>query len=206
MNQRVIKHRIVVARHGNTFLPNESPRRVGARTDIPLVPSGKDQALRMGAYLRNYNIFPDRVVSAELMRTRETAKLATDVLNPDIDARFNEIDYGPDENMEEAGVVARIGKDALHAWNEQAVVPPGWGVNTGQIIADWMDFADETLAEKPHTVLVVTSNGIARFAPYITGDFDGFAREHDLKLATGALGVFERKDNQWIAKGWNIRP
>lgn len=199
-------HRIIVARHGNTFHPDEAPRRVGARTDIPLVASGKDQAARMGDYMRNYNIFPERVVSAALMRTRETAKLATDNLNPEIDPRFNEMDYGPDENLGEDAVIERIGQDALDLWNEQAILPGGWVLDVGQTIANWLDFADETLSRPPHTVLVVTSNGIARFAPHITGDFDGFAARYPLKLSTGAIGVFENYGEGWTCTAWNIRP
>lgn len=203
MNQ---PHRIIVARHGNTFQPDEKPRRVGARTDIPLVASGRDQAIRLGAYLRNYNIFPDRIVAAGLMRTRETAKLATDILNPEIDERFNEIDYGPDENCEEADVIARVGAEALTNWNDNAIPPAGWNVDTGWLIQVWKDFADDALSRPAATILVVTSNGIARFAPYITDDFDGFARQYPLKLATGAFGSFEYHNNQWVPSNWNIRP
>jgi probable phosphoglycerate mutase len=53
---------------------------------------------------------------------------------------------------------------------------------------------------------VVTSNGIARFAPYITGDFEGFAAEHKIKLSTGALAVFKHENGPWRVEGWNIRP
>ena len=199
-------YRIIVARHGNTFNPDETPRRVGCMTDIPLVPLGRDQALRMGVHLRNYSLVPQRVVTSNLMRTKETAKLAADHLKAEIDERFDEIDYGPDENKPEDAVIDRVGYQAMDEWNERGVVPPGWLFDSSYAIKSWKDFADETLKHGPHTVMVVTSNGIARFAPYITDDFDSFAMNYEIKLATGALGILEYVDGKWRVQGWNVRP
>ena len=46
------------------------------------------------------------------------------------------------------------------------------------------------------TVMIVTSNGIARFAPYLTGDYAAFKEQYNIKLKTGAYGVFECHDNR----------
>ena len=43
--------KLIIARHGNTFNKGETPTRVGSRTDIPLVDSGKEQAKLIGEYL-----------------------------------------------------------------------------------------------------------------------------------------------------------
>ena len=40
---------VLIVRHGNTFLPEETPRRVGGSTDLPLVES--ERASRIGQYL-----------------------------------------------------------------------------------------------------------------------------------------------------------
>ena len=70
-----------------------------------------------------------------------------------------------------------------------------------------MDFAEQISAfDDNETALIVTSNGIARFAPHITGDFDGFRAEHNIKLSTGALGILKCEDGVWRCEGWNIRP
>lgn len=199
-------HRIIIARHGNTFQPDEVPRRVGSRTDIPLVASGRDQAMRMGEYLRNYNLFPSRVIAANLVRTRETAKLACDIMYPELDDRFNEIDYGVDENKTEAEVLDRIGQPAMDLWNKKALPPAGWNVDSARLIQSWKDFADSILGREAENVLLVTSNGVARFAPFITDDYDLFAAQHPIKLATGALGILEHINNSWEVQGWNIRP
>ncbi|MDF1646763.1 MAG: histidine phosphatase family protein [Legionellaceae bacterium] len=198
---------LIIARHGNTFGPEDTPTRVGARTDIPLVQSGIEQAALIGQYFRHHQIMPDVIYSSELKRTQQTAEHA--LLNRPITplSCFNEIDYGPDENQTENEVVARIGQPAIDAWNQHAIVPDGWQVNPDAIIQNWLDFG--AMIQREHdnqTVFVVTSNGIARFAPYLTGDFKTFSEKHTIKLKTGALSSFRHFDDAWHVDYWNLRP
>lgn len=202
---------LIVARHGNTFGPDDTPTRVGARTDLPLVQSGQAQAQKLGAYLNDHSLIPDVVYASTLQRTIETAEIAikaTGISNPvfQLDI-FNEIDYGPDENKPEDEVINRIGEDAITAWNDHAHVPDGWDVKPDEITQNWLKFAEQIAQhDDEETVLVVTSNGIARFAPHITGDFEKFKANHPLKLSTGAFGILEKIAENWRVKEWNIRP
>ncbi len=43
--------KLIIIRHGNTFNPDQTPLRVGAGTDIPLVTSGREQAKNIGLWL-----------------------------------------------------------------------------------------------------------------------------------------------------------
>ncbi len=198
---------LIIARHGNTFGPGDTPTRVGARTDIPLVQSGIEQATLISQYFQENHIKPDVIYSSELKRAKQTAEHA--VKNKPIMplACFNEIDYGPDENKTEDEVIARVGEAAIENWNKHAIVPPGWQVDPQAIIQDWMNFG--AMIQEKHknqTVFVVTSNGIARFAPYLTGDFDGFCEQYNIKLKTGALSSFQYSNDNWKVKYWNLRP
>lgn len=56
------------------------------------------------------------------------------------DPRFNEIDYGPDENMPEETVIARVGQNALDAWNTRCMPPPGWDIDSPALIDMWREF------------------------------------------------------------------
>ncbi len=202
---------LIVARHGNTFAPGDRVTRVGGRTDLPLVPSGIEQGRKMGAYLKGHDLLPDVVFASQLQRTAQTAQAALDAAQIDRKIErlslFNEIDYGPDENKPEAEVIARLGEQALKDWDENAVVPKGWNFDPRAAIGDWMTFASEVAQKyKDKTALVVTSNGIARFSPYLTGDFEGFRQKHKIKISTGALCVFRHDGSQWKVEGWNIRP
>ena len=140
--------KLVIVRHGNTFRAGETPTRVGARTDLPLVE--EERARSAGRYLREKGIVIDKVISAPLKRTLETANYILEEMNVDLpiiqDLRLKEIDYGPDENMVEDHVIKRLGslylekegmerKDltedriverglsVIAQWNEKAVVP-----------------------------------------------------------------------------------
>ena len=103
--------------------------------------------------------------------------------------------------------MTRIGAEALKAWDDNAIVPQGWKVDVQSIIQGWLDFGD-TVAKHyaGKNILVVTSNGIARFAPHLTGDFSGFRRKHKLKISTGALCLLAHEGRAWRVEDWNIRP
>lgn len=200
--------KLIIARHGNTFNPGDTPTRVGARTDLPLVTSGLEQAQKINQWLCDQNITPDKAFCSELQRTRQTAEIALDGITQPQEIVthpiFNEIDYGPDENKPEKDVIARIGQGAIDEWDQQAIVPTGWQFDPTECIENWRHFAAQI--EQYHCVFVVTSNGIARFAPYLTGDFDGFAQSHAIKLSTGSLGILEHRNNTWHITTWNLKP
>lgn len=200
---------LIIARHGNTFEKDETPRRVGARTDLPLVESGRVQARAIGHWLQSHGIYPEAIYCSQLQRTKQTAEIAlaeAGYKEPVFPlAIFNEIDYGPDENLPEDAVIARVGEQALKDWDEKAIVPPGWAFDPAQCIEDWKNFAAHIVEDEQTCVMVVTSNGIARFAPHITGDFDSFAQNHSIKISTGAVCVLEHKDGHWSVKDWNIK-
>lgn len=205
------KTTLIIVRHGNTFTKDQTPTRVGCHTDLPLVESGIEQAKKIGRYLASNMLYPEVVYTSPLQRTQQTAKIALEEAGykePLFPLEiFNEIDYGPDENKTEEDVIARIGAQAIKDWDDHAIVPDGWQVDPDQIIRNWMDFGSHIAKEdEGDIVMVVTSNGIARFAPYLTGDFEGFKAEHKIKISTGALCLLQHDGAQWTITNWNIKP
>ena len=203
--------RLIIARHGNTFEKGQTPTRVGAKTDLALVEN--ERGTNIGLYLKKAGLLPEAVFAAPLKRTTQTAELAVKAMELDLavvpENSFTEIDYGPDENKTEDEVIARIGQEAIDNWNKNAVVPNGWVVNPDGIIADWQKFADKVATEyQGKNVLVVSSNGIIRFAPYLTGNFDAFCAKYDIKVGTGCVCIFEKEDNEsnWRCTAWNLKP
>ena len=116
------------------------------------------------------------------------------------DLFLREIDYGPDENRPEDAVIARIGKPALDAWEKDSIVPPGWRVDPDALIGNWQETFHD-LRDEPGDHLIVTSNGIARFALAAAG-----AVRQDPKLKTGAWGVVEVTGQDVSVLAWNVRP
>ena len=221
---------LIIARHGNTFRPGETPTRVGARTDLPL--TEEDRARGIGRYLLAGGIKPTRILAAPLLRTRRTAELAAQELGlaPGLvqsDSRLTEIDYGPDENKTEQEVALRLGRVAaveagqdpatlspgqledlgsqvIKLWNARAVAPNGWLVDPQMLMNMWREIASE-IAEN-ETLLCVSSNGIIRFAPVITGDCDAFYAEHDIKVPTGGVCIFTSENyGPWHCEVWGVK-
>lgn len=175
--------RLFIIRHGNTFASSVEARRVGARTDIPLVDSGRAQADRLGEWFAHQALPIDRLFSSPLKRARETADRIAAATGHACGGSLDwlgEIDHGPDEGRPEADVLARIGAQAVADWDERGIAPDGWIVDADRRIAAWRAFFAEG---RTGTDLLVTSNGAARFALLAAG-----LPLATLKLRTGAFG------------------
>jgi len=199
---------LVIVRHGNTFAAGEAPRRIGARTDLPLVPSGHEQARHLGAWFAQQGWRFDHVLCSPLRRTRETAEAirAAQAGAPPVEASdlLVEIDHGVDEGRTEDEVVARIGAEALAAWDTRAEAPDGWTVDRNARITGWRSFLKEP---KDDTVLLVTSNGAARFALLADPALVVQAgHQSSWKLRTGAFGIVQVTGDGARLVTWDQRP
>lgn len=198
----------VIVRHGDTFAPGETSRRIGVATDLPLVESGREQARRLGARFAERGWRFDRILCSPLRRTRETAEAIrtalTDAPPAESSAFLAEIDHGVDENRPEDAVVARIGAEALAAWDARGIAPPGWTVDREARVAGWRALF---VQGGSGTTLLVTSNGAARFA--LLADprlMAGACAWPSLKLRTGAFGVVRVTDAGPRIAAWDERP
>ena len=197
---------LYVVRHGNTFDAGDVVTRVGGRTDLPLSASGRTQAAALGTHFADTRF--DAALASPLQRTRATARailsMRTDAPALLIRTFLREIDYGPDENQPGEAVIARLGAAALKEWDEDGTPPKGWIVDPGAIRAGWSSLLQEITAMPPEAnVLVVTSNGTARFLPDVV---DGAPASLDRKLKTGAWGEIRVTPDGAAITDWNRRP
>tara|TARA_R110002020_G_scaffold83397_2_gene207496 strand:- start:409910 stop:410512 length:603 start_codon:yes stop_codon:yes gene_type:complete len=197
---------LIILRHGNTFDKGETPTRVGARTDLSLSVSGQAQAAALAAHFRDTAFLA--AFCSPLVRTRQTARAVLDA-RPHAPALrilpfLTEVDYGPDENQTEETVIARIGAEALAAWDRDATPPPGWQVDPAALRAAWASLLERAAElDADDNVLIVTSNGIARFLPDVV---DAQPEDLDRKLKTGAWGVVDVSPDGSRILDWNLRP
>ena len=201
---------IYIVRHGNTFDSGDTVTRVGARTDLPLSKSGRAQAEALARHFKDLapNGF-DMVFCSPLLRTRQTAEaiLSGYETAPEISTLefLREIDYGPDENQPEDQVIARIGQAAIDAWDRDAVPPPGWDVSPETLIAEWASLLNTLSAPNSFPpVLIVTSNGIARFVMDAVVKMQ--CEPASIKLKTGAYGWIRTHSTGATLMDWNVRP
>ena len=195
--------RLLIVRHGDTFLPHEPPRRIGTRTDLPLTPRGEAQAREVAAWLTARDIRPDLALTGPLQRARRTAQIIlTDMAcecRLDEAAWLDEVDYGADEGRPEYEVVERVGADALARWDRSAEPPPGWPIDRADTIAQCVN---GVRALPFGTTLLVTSNGTARFILLALG----LRTTDTLKLRTGAVGEVAIDGGEARLGCWNVRP
>lgn len=197
---------VTIVRHGNTFDAGDVVRRIGVRTDLRLVAKGCEQADALGRAFAEQGLAFDRALAAPLLRTRETIDriLAYHPAAPEIESAdwLTEIDHGPDEDRSEEAVIARIGSQALDAWDRDARVPDGWIVNAEERLKAWRDFWESSSGR----VLIVTSNGAARFALFADPALRAQASTlPSLKLRTGAYGVIVREAGALRLLAWDQR-
>lgn len=211
-----MKTTLIIVRHGNTFSKGEIPTRIGCRTDLPLIETQRAESI--ANYLLENNLIPDTIFSSPLKRCVETANIIKNSVGYSgkiqLQHNFTEIDYGIDENKTEEAVELRLGNNdrekgklIIENWNKNAIVPNGWIVDVPKIIDNWKAFANNILQNECGKVsLLVSSNGIIRFAPYLTENFEEFSSKNDLKVATGGICIFEKNNDNspyWECKGWN---
>ncbi|MCJ2185153.1 histidine phosphatase family protein, partial [Novosphingobium sp. 1949] len=82
----------------------------------------------------------------------------------------------------------------------------GWSIDAAARVAGWQALFAQGGADGP--VLLVTSNGAARFA-FLADPALGAAMERlgTLKLPTGGYGVIDRdRTGAWRVSGWGLRP
>lgn len=155
----------LLVRHGNTFASGDKVVWVGARTDLPLVKKGLEQARLFGEAVRGGGLGVGPLRAGPLRRTREFIREAFGVA-AEIDDRLTEIDYGKWEGRTNEEIAAEIGIEPVDAWSKRGVWPrmSGWKPGIDQVEANVAQVVADLLALTEPTIPVVcTSQGILKF-------------------------------------------
>jgi probable phosphoglycerate mutase len=156
--------RVILARHGET--PWNAEGRYQGQRDIPLSPTGIEQAQALGERLAGVHI--DRAVASPLVRAQLTAVLALGERSSmlQLDEGLREIGHGDWEGLLSSEIGERDGH-RLQAWREapETVMMPGPGGESLRQVAEraWAAFAracDGLHADE--TVLVVAHDAVNR--------------------------------------------
>ena len=197
--------KILLARHGNTFGPGDTPVWVGAKEDLPLVESGEAQATALGTALAEAGLTPGRIGCGPLKRTRRAAEIVAGLTGfageTEIDDRLREIDYGSWGGKSNDEIVAEFGQAALDTWDKQHRRPNGvdWSPDEATLKANALA-AMRDAATGPLT-LVVTSNGVLR---YMHAALSG--PDVDAKVKTGRICAADIEGESGTRLFWNEAP
>ncbi|MGX6648943.1 histidine phosphatase family protein [Maricaulaceae bacterium MS644] len=203
---------LILARHGNTFGPEDTPVWVGAREDLALVDKGLDQSRAIGRALSEAGIVPDRILAGPLKRTRTGAALAAEACgfssDIEIDERLKEIDYGVWGGKSDAEIEGDWGASAIEAWRERSIAPvnAGWSPGPAQIEANAKAIYTAATRNRgeDHTVLLVSSNGILRYFHALLAGAG--APTAQAKVKTGHMGAARVTTSGPKLICWNAAP
>lgn len=207
--------KLLLARHGNTFGPDDVVRWVGSNEDLPLVESGRAQARAVADWISAQDITLVAVYCAPLLRTSEFASIIVNRLGlkfePKPDVRLTEINYGVWSGKTDQQIIAAVGDEPLQGWMTQSKWPvtSGWLPSEAEVIEEVCNFSEElreTYSES-ETVLAISSNGRLRyFLTQSPGEFQTRKQTDSFKMATGNISqiVLDRERSNILF--WNQKP
>ena len=118
---------LILVRHGNTFQSGDKAYWVGAGEDLPLVSTGREQAILLSTAFKKVRFLPQAIYSGPLKRTAEFAEIIINQLQLNtktiIDHRLNEINYGQWAGLTSQAVCDQFGKTTLENWEQYSKWP-----------------------------------------------------------------------------------
>ncbi len=207
---------LLLVRHGNTFAPGDRIVWVGKGQDLPLVPSGRVQAKKLGKSLTAARWIPTATVSGGLKRQVEHLRLAAPEGSPEpvrIEA-LDEVDYGDWGGLTTDEIHERFGPEEVTAWNERSVWPKnaGWPETESEVRARVQAFLAEVASGRyGERVMICSSNGLLRwFLDAVPGALESALVEGTFKVKTGGVGLMRLSpgdaDAGWKVALWNTPP
>jgi broad specificity phosphatase PhoE len=203
--------RLLLVRHGNTFGPGDKVVWVGARTDLPLVEKGRDQARAVGDALNRISSRPRAIFSGPLRRTRETAAIigreigfpVTEIAG---DECLRELDYGKWEGKSSQEIATAFGSDGLRGWEDNTRWPNDaeWSPTEGEVRESIKRMVQRLILDDRDgdDVVLVSSNGIFRM---MAREFVPSLQKN--KMATGNISILALDETGKATDvHWNISP
>lgn len=187
-----VSQRCVVVRHGETEW--SLSRRHTGRTDLPLLPAGVEQAVKLRTLLTAHSF--STVLCSPLLRARETAQLAGLAPDVTIDPDLAEWDYGRYEGLTTEEIRAEY---------------PGWdlfrdGVPEGERTEDVSERADRVIARvravDGNVACVAHGHLLRVLAVRWVGLPAGAARS--LVLGPASMGILGWDRDQPVVEQWNL--
>jgi len=174
--------RLLLLRHGRTTAPPGT--YVGTRSDPGLDDHGREQAAEAVVALRDRRFAA--VLCSPLRRARETAAIVTPGVQPRIDARLQELDWGDMTGLTWAQIESRH-PEAAAQWMRTGWPSPPSGEDPRNLwrraAAAVLDLHDEGLSGD---VLVVCHGGVIRA---LLGAARGFGLAHAWRIQVPHCGL-----------------
>ena len=200
--------RLFLARHGNTFSPEDNPYYVGKNIDLPLVLKGQQQAKDLGRVFLEKKIHFNQIYCNPLKRTKVFADIVRSESSQSVQVKeipaLNELSYGSWEGKTTPEVKTLHPKE-FALWEEQGVWPKNcdWEDDEKEVISEVLEFAKK-FENLEGDFLCISSNGRLRyFLNLIQNLYIQMRNENKLKMKTGNLSMLSFENNAWNLNFWN---
>lgn len=202
---------LILVRHGNTFETGETPRWVGARTDMELTVVGEEQARAAADMIAKTYLPLGALIAGPLLRTRRFAEIIGEAAGTEysIDDRLTEIDYGLWENKSNEEIRSLHGAAMLEAWDKGGLWPDGMDFSPSRAVVEdklrafLNDQHIKLMNPETRDRVAVTSNGIMRLIfALVTGKKPGA----EAKVRPGNYCLLRPRHEGWAIESWNARP
>lgn len=207
--------KVFFSRHGNTFDSTSPATWVGSKNDLPLVASGIEQAKNLAKAIGQSGVVIDAIYCGPLQRTLNYANIIVNELNlnlnPIIDLRLNELDYGLWSGLTSQEIIDKFGKDELEGWEKYCKWPINSGWENSEIIVreQVLHFSNDLIKKHSEVekILVISSNGKLRyFLSLIPNEFERHISDNIIKIKTGSTCGLTYSDGKWLLDYWNKVP
>lgn len=203
---------LYLARHGNTFEKDETPRQIGARTDLVLTEKGRVQAMAVANFLHHKQAQVMAIYSSSLLRQAESAQIIAQAVKPTPKLflntqSLNELDYGKWEGLT-ADEISKKWPSQYQEWNDSGIWPDAIFEEKQAEVLDrigtFLNYLRQTYPSGSN-VLAITSNGILRMLCTLA-DKQPSTVVADRRVATGAICELQLFKDTFSIVSWNIKP
>jgi len=208
---------LMLVRHGNTFEASETPVQIGAKLDLPLTNTGREQAKKLGMYCINKKKPLTAIYSGALQRQKQTAEIiaeangATDKIKGETGA-LTEINYGEWEGLASEVIETKWPLE-YKAWTHEAKWPDAiFNGNLETQLSAIQDFISHLrLTYQPgQNIVAISSNGIIRFfltlIPHLWQEIISTQKIEAYKVKTGNFCELAIYENEIKLLRWNAKP
>jgi len=119
--------KLILLRHGESQWNLEN--RFTGWKDVPLTPTGAQEAFFSGNQLLKLNINISSIHTSLLKRANQTAEIVADIIgfsknNIQYNWRLNERHYGALQGLNKSETAEKYGEDQVHIWRRSYDIPP----------------------------------------------------------------------------------
>ncbi|CFX97930.1 Alpha-ribazole phosphatase, CobC [Syntrophomonas zehnderi OL-4] len=186
--------KVILLRHGQTEW--NALQKYQGHTDIPLNPTGREQAEKIAGYLRD-NEEVEAIYCSDLSRGRETAAIIAEKLQltATCDSRWRELCFGDWEGLTFTEVYEKYPREFDDWFNSTRTIKVPGGESFADVLGRALPALDEIAALHTGTVVVISHGGLIKA---VLDHLQGSNGMWETSLQPGSMTILERRGGEYV--------